>query len=805
MNGKTSMATRVAGALFAAVVLTAGAASAVPGQMTVQGQLLNAAGEPVDGTYSVAFTLYDASDASAKVLWTETQSSVLVAKGLMDALLGTDLANPITPGTFSLNAQVWMGIRIVAGPGVTPGGEAELPRKPIVSVGFAFEAAHAASATAAQTAGSANTAKTADAALDLQCQVGCVSEAELAFTVATQGELDAAVLALEGKLPLSVDGLAGGTITSATTINGAFAATSMKQNGNEVCDKSGNCGVTLTSLTCPNNGAPLWSGTEWTCVAGAGAPTQPCTGQYQALQWDGANWKCITVTQTGLSQGNAKGYEQKDDWGYIWDGVERQLATWQEAKASCEGRKGRLPTATELWRVSGAQFSNVGNSYESNYLWALTPWSPGNKVIIRLTDGNITNDNDNASTKRPYRCVWPNNTAASFTGNHCYGPPGSECFATGNEGKRFNFDKFDRPSLPQFGAYFDCNFYHAHVPTELDYTEAIIQGTGLPNGSGNDIWTSDSARYDVAMVVRWTGTEPTTFNDVHSADSTWSDRSNANRFRCRGVGYEPGLNPNPIPTDISFGSAFSQTATYQTTHDKDLGAKTLHEAVTDCFARGMHVPHSRDWMENITAGLTNGSDLYVWTSDWSNYRYVQYTHWKAVNLNYTGYYSTYTSWQDVGTQTQPYRCTMYPLDANYAGPAGGKCNAGQIDCYAVDRGTGTTHLKVWADKFDRPAASYINAVKNCQGEGGHLANARQMFELIRDGLPNGNGDNYVWTSDAAGGESGDPNYVAVVKWGKNQANGVDKNVAIKYPDSMTYGTRASGSFGYRCVWTNELW
>jgi len=341
---------RLLGVAAGVALLWPATAMAVPSQLTVQGYLRTEAGLGADGSYAIRFALYDA-ETGGNTLFSVTQVGVPVSSGLFDAVLSTDDGgNPLTAAVFRDNPQVWLGIKIEAGPGVALGGEAELPRTMLTTVGYAFVAAHADHATAA------------DQATDLDCSAApCVSELELDFDPVTQAELTAALAAL-GPHVTSVDGLAGGTITSDVTVNGALAATSITQNGNAVCDASGNCGQSLFNTTCQADQVLTYDGSAWVCTdfVAAGTPTDACNGLHQVLQWDGSAWVCVDSRATGLSAGQANGYELVDDWGYAWDGIQRAPKTWAEAKAACEADGGRLPTVTELYR-NNARSTGTGN------------------------------------------------------------------------------------------------------------------------------------------------------------------------------------------------------------------------------------------------------------------------------------------------------------------------------------------------------------------------------------------------------------------------------------------------------------
>ncbi|MBT9558170.1 MAG: hypothetical protein IV100_19210, partial [Myxococcales bacterium] len=401
----------------ALVLVGAGSASAVvPLQMNVQGSLLNTDGNPVNGTFTITFTLYNGQGAGATTVWTETIADVAASGGVFDEVLG-GAATPLSATTFTANSQLWLGVKIVAGPGVPVGGQAELPRRPLTSVAYAMESQHAVSAASADnvtctgcvslselgfdvaTQAELDTAlsQPATSALDLQCS-GCVATTELNFDVATQAELDSAVSTVNS----AISGVSGTVAALSTTVGGINTtvgnlsttvgglSTTVGAQGTDITQLKADVAtlktdvaglkaeVTLSDLSCTaGQMAVMGAGGTWGCedAPSGGAPTTACQGDQKALQWDGSAWTCVTLNQTGLSTGNAKGFEARDSWGYVWDGLERQSATWDQARAYCVSKGGRLPTASELWRVSGAIASEIGNSYETNYLWSHTPWN----------------------------------------------------------------------------------------------------------------------------------------------------------------------------------------------------------------------------------------------------------------------------------------------------------------------------------------------------------------------------------------------------------------------------------------------
>ncbi len=112
--------------------LLLGASSAfadVPGLVTHQGRLFDAAGKPLTDTLSVTFTIYDGEAAGATELWKETVS-LTVEDGYFSVALGetTTLDTTVLDGS-----ERWLGIKV--------GSDAEMtPRAGIRSVPYAIMA-----------------------------------------------------------------------------------------------------------------------------------------------------------------------------------------------------------------------------------------------------------------------------------------------------------------------------------------------------------------------------------------------------------------------------------------------------------------------------------------------------------------------------------------------------------------------------------------------------------------------------------------------------------------------------------------
>lgn len=137
-----------------------------------------------------------------------------------------------------------------------------------------------------------------------------------------------------------------------------------------------------------------------------------------------------------------------------------------------------------------------------------------------------------------------------------------------------------------------------------------------------------------------------------------------------------------------------------------------------------------------------------------------------------------------------------PIDRGYAGPP--QCMGG---CFTATL-PGTSGAKLWFDQFDRPAATFAESVATCLSARGHLADARDLVEGIRTGLPNGNGLTAGWvrTADFGVGAATDRyDRTIVVKW-----NGAgDSSYQDLYPGNMTWAATDAAQL-CRCMWTNEL-
>ena len=84
-----------------------------PKTLTYQGRLSDAAG-PLNGTYALSFTIYDAA-AGGSTLWSETLSDVSITNGHVSVILGNT-----TPIALQAAQPMWLGITVDTNPEVSP-------------------------------------------------------------------------------------------------------------------------------------------------------------------------------------------------------------------------------------------------------------------------------------------------------------------------------------------------------------------------------------------------------------------------------------------------------------------------------------------------------------------------------------------------------------------------------------------------------------------------------------------------------------------------------------------------------------
>jgi hypothetical protein len=111
------------------LVLFSYSSAQVPQLMNYQGKLTDASGAPVNDTVQMVFSIYS-DEGGVNQLWTETQTTVIIEKGVFNVLLGSE--TPIPYSVFDGSTR-YLGVAIGGDPEITP-------RKAMVSVPYAFRA-----------------------------------------------------------------------------------------------------------------------------------------------------------------------------------------------------------------------------------------------------------------------------------------------------------------------------------------------------------------------------------------------------------------------------------------------------------------------------------------------------------------------------------------------------------------------------------------------------------------------------------------------------------------------------------------
>ena len=535
------------------------------------------------------------------------------------------------------------------------------------------------------------------------------------------------------------------------------------------------------------------------CTLNCGTGETNCSGSCVNLQTNaahcgtcgtacGANQecsagKCVIACKTLLNQ------SVSDPWGFAWDGLERAASTYAAAKSTCEGIGGRLPTASELYRVSATQSATVGQTIHTNFLWSAVPYSATSHVRVRLSDANTSTAADTGTLN--YRCVCAPPLPASYTGGNCFGPAGSGCYGLDGEGKRIHLDAQDRAPLSKGAAIWECAFYRGHLARPIQLAEAIQQGIGP--GSNSWLHTADEVHFSHDALVSWKDNAAWLFQYTAGANAvSWGSVTDFRPFRCAGPNYDAGTHPGPAtdPFVGPLGGLKSET--------KDSTAAAWVDAHDTCVARGGHLPTSTELGELIGQGLPAGSGTWTWSSDqtgWNGTGFlIAVKRWTGTEPSHAYAYPTDLSW-DYRTKSYAHRCVYYPVDSQYTGPAASACAGG---CFTVALG-GSSGAKLWFDSFDRaPAAKLTAAIDTCRKAGGHIPSERDLIEAIRQGLPNGS-NTAIFTSDAEIGDgSNNGLLMGVVKW-----SGVNKAFTDQYPTFSTWAWPYN-AIPYRCMWTNEL-
>lgn len=551
-----------------------------------------------------------------------------------------------------------------------------------------------------------------------------------------------------------------------------------------------NCGACGNACV----GAEVCSSGQCTLACGTGQTN--CSGSCVDLQSDAANCgvcgtacganqecsaaKCVTACKTQLNQAVS------DPWGYSWDGLERAAASYTQATQTCAAFNGRLPTATELYRVSATQSATVGQTIHTNFLWSVVPYGDSSQIRVRLSDASTSTIAKTSSLN--YRCVCPPPLPAAFSGKNCNGPAAQPCLALDTENKKASIDASDRAPLPKGSALWECSFNRGHLAGPARLVEAIQQGAGT--GSNVHLHTADDVRNDSDLILRWQSQATFSLATAISFGAT----TNLRPFRCTGSSVG-GTHPKTIADEWTAPTTGIKSET------KDATAAAWAAAASACYGKGGHVPSTTELGELVGQGLTGGTNAWLWGADTSSI-VLNVSTLSALRWSGTAdpIYANGNDLNALGkTTSQASRCLYYPVDTGYAGPVASDCNGGCKEI-ALPGGSGA---KLWFDTLDRaPPANLQNAIDTCRKKGGHLASARDLLEAIRAGLGNGSG-NFAWSGDFSLYLASPFGGSYVLRAGTLKWTGNEPAFADAFPGSSMVADPTS-ALPYRCMWTNEV-
>lgn len=229
---------------FTVIVLSVQGAG-IPQMINYQGVLLDGGGDPITGNRSVEFLLYDV-ETGGTAIWSETQN-LTITEGLFNVLLGS-----VTPIPFRVfdDTEVYLALKV--------GSDSEMvPRKKLVSVGFAY---HANSADSLGGKAASDFIKTGS--------VNIVSSVD--GVVNNKGNID---LVEGSNINITPDD-ASNTVTIATTLPTILSSLDGVSNNGGNIDLIEGSNITIT----PNDGANTIT------IAAAGGPGGDDLGNHTATE-----------------------------------------------------------------------------------------------------------------------------------------------------------------------------------------------------------------------------------------------------------------------------------------------------------------------------------------------------------------------------------------------------------------------------------------------------------------------------------------------------------------------------------------
>jgi len=265
-------------------------------------------------------------------------------------------------------------------------------------------------------------------------------------------------------------------------------------------------------------------------------------------------------------------------------------------------------------------------------------WTDPTAFLLEYTANGMNTSWFPNTTLHPFRCAGP-----TYDGGTHPATIAGEFVGAGSRNKADSSDNV-ASALP--GALASCWTRGGHIPLRAELLTLV--GEGLPNGSFVSQWTFDQTGYDSPQTqytvgaVYWTGA-PSASTYQYAIDEGSLLKTTSRPFRCL---YYPVDAMYSGPSTASCAGGCFEVDLPGTSGAKmwfdtdDRSVQTLTDAAKTCIAAGGRVASNRDYTEAIRAGLVNGSDALLWTSDLQSedsntYFYGSVLHWSGTDAQYT--------------------------------------------------------------------------------------------------------------------------------------------------------------------------